>query len=58
MAAGIFTFGHIAGRVARRPAFLRHMAGAAVMVVAWSRLTTPVAAVFALTAERRGQAPA
>jgi MFS family permease len=43
MALGIFCFGHIADRLGRRPAFLAYMAGAAVMVVVYSRLTDPVA---------------
>ena len=43
MAIGIFAFGHIADRVGRRPAFLSYMLGAAVMVVAYSRLTDATA---------------
>ena len=43
MAAGIFCFGHIADRVGRRPAFFGYMLGAAVMVLAYSRLTDPTA---------------
>ena len=42
MALGIFLFGHIADRVGRRPAFLGYMAGAAVMVLVYSRLGDPV----------------
>jgi MFS family permease len=42
MAVGIFLFGHIADRVGRRPAFFGYMAGAAIMVVVYSRLTDPL----------------
>ena len=42
MALGIFLFGHIADRVGRRPTFFGYMCGAAVMVVAYSRLTDPM----------------
>ena len=41
MACGILLFGHIADRVGRRPAFLSYMAGAAVMVLVYSRLSDP-----------------
>ncbi len=41
MALGIFMFGHIADRIGRRPAFFSYMAGAAVMVLVYSRLTDP-----------------
>jgi MFS family permease len=41
MALGIFMFGHIADRIGRRPAFFSYMAGAAVMVLIYSRLTDP-----------------
>ena len=41
MALGIFSFGHIADRVGRRPAFAAYMVLAAVMVVVYSRLTDP-----------------
>jgi MFS family permease len=41
MALGIFMFGHIADRIGRRPAFFAYMAGAAVMVLVYSRLTDP-----------------
>jgi MFS family permease len=41
MALGIFLFGHIADRIGRRPAFFTYMAGAAVMVLVYSRLTDP-----------------
>ncbi len=41
MALGIFLFGHIADRIGRRPAFLAYMAGAAIMVIVYSRLTAP-----------------
>jgi MFS family permease len=43
MAVGIFTFGHIADRIGRRPAFFSYMLGAAIMVVVYSRLTDPTA---------------
>jgi MFS family permease len=43
MAVGIFTFGHIADRIGRRPAFFSYMIGAAIMVVVYSRLTDPIA---------------
>ena len=43
MAIGIFTFGHIADRIGRRPAFFSYMLGAAIMVVVYSRLTDPTA---------------
>lgn len=43
MAIGIYAFGQIADRIGRRPAFLGYMLGAAVMVVVYSRLTTPEA---------------
>jgi MFS family permease len=42
MALGIFMFGHIADRIGRRPAFFAYMAGAAVMVLVYSRLTDPI----------------
>ena len=42
MAVGIFTFGHVADRIGRRPAFFIYMVGAAVMVVVYSRLTDPI----------------
>jgi MFS family permease len=41
MAVGIFMFGNIADRIGRRPAFFSYMAGAAVMVLIYSRLTDP-----------------
>jgi MFS family permease len=47
MAVGIFTFGHIADRIGRRPAFFMYMLGAAVMVVVYSRLTDPMALLVA-----------
>jgi benzoate transport len=46
MALGIFLFGHIADRLGRRPTFLTYMLGAAIMVVAYSRLTDPAALLF------------
>jgi len=42
MALGIFMFGHIADRIGRRPAFFAYMAGAAIMVLVYSRLTDPI----------------
>lgn len=42
MAAGIFSFGHIADRIGRRPALFGYMAMAAVMVLVYSRLTDPM----------------
>jgi benzoate transport len=47
MAVGIFTFGHIADRIGRRPAFFTYMVGAAIMVVVYSRLTDPMALLVA-----------
>ena len=47
MAIGIFTFGHIADRIGRRPAFFTYMLGAAIMVVVYSRLTDPIALLIA-----------
>ena len=43
MALGIFVFGHGADRIGRRPSFIGWMAGAAVMVVMYSRLSDPTA---------------
>lgn len=43
MALGIALFGHIADRLGRRPAFLGYMIGAAVMVVVYSQLVSPMA---------------
>ncbi len=47
MAIGIYVFGHVADRIGRRPAFLGWMAGAAIMVVLYSRLTDPFALLVA-----------
>jgi MFS family permease len=47
MAVGIFTFGHIADRIGRRPAFFTYMLGAAIMVVVYSRLTDPISLLVA-----------
>jgi MFS family permease len=41
MGIGIYGFGQIADRIGRRPAFLGYMLGAAIMVVVYSKLTTP-----------------
>ncbi len=41
MGIGIYGFGQIADRIGRRPAFLSYMLGAAIMVMVYSRLTTP-----------------
>jgi MFS family permease len=43
MAFGIWLFGQLADRVGRRPMFFAFQAGAAVMVVVYSQLTTPIA---------------
>ncbi|MGM4985996.1 MULTISPECIES: MFS transporter [Rhizobium] len=43
MAVGIFSFGHIADRIGRRPTFLTYMIGASIMVVVYSQLTDPIA---------------
>ena len=47
MAIGIFVFGQVADRVGRRTAFFIYMAGAAVMVLLYSRLTDPTALLIA-----------
>jgi MFS family permease len=47
MAIGIWAFGQIADRLGRRPTFLMYMAGAAVMVVVYSRLTDASALLVA-----------
>jgi len=47
MAIGIFAFGQIADRVGRRTAFFIYMAGAAVMVLLYSRLSDPTALLLA-----------
>jgi len=43
MAVGIWVFGQFADRVGRRPALITFQAGAAVMVLVYSRLTDPTA---------------
>ena len=43
MIAGIWIFGHVADRLGRRPAFIIYMLGAAVLVIAYSRLTDAIA---------------
>ena len=43
MALGIFVFGHVADRIGRRPSFIGWMAGAAIMVVVYARLSDPTA---------------
>ena len=45
MAFGIWLFGELADRIGRRPAFLAYQAGAAVMVVVYSQLKDPTAAL-------------
>ncbi len=47
MALGIFVFGHAADRIGRRPSFIAWMAGAAIMVVVYSRMTDPTALLIA-----------
>ncbi len=42
MAFGILVFGHFADRVGRRPALFTFQAGAFIMVLAYSQLTTPM----------------
>ncbi|HEX8164602.1 MAG TPA: MFS transporter [Beijerinckiaceae bacterium] len=46
MAFGIWLFGEIADRVGRRPAFFAYQAGAAVMVIVYSQLKDPTAALI------------
>ena len=43
MAIGIFVFGHAADRIGRRPSFAAWMIGAAVMVVVYAQLVSPLA---------------
>ena len=43
MAFGIWLFGQLADRIGRRPMFLTFQAGAAIMVIVYSQLTTPLA---------------
>lgn len=43
MALGIWSFGQFADRFGRRPVFMAWQIGAAVMVVVYSQLTTPIA---------------
>jgi MFS family permease len=47
MAIGIFVFGQVADRVGRRTAFFIYMAGAAIMVLLYSRLTDPAMLLIA-----------
>jgi MFS family permease len=47
MALGIFVFGQLADRIGRRTSFFIYMAGAAVMVLIYSRLTDPNALLLA-----------
>ncbi len=42
MAFGIWLFGQLADRIGRRPVFFAFQAGAAIMVVVYAQLTTPV----------------
>jgi MFS family permease len=46
MCIGIFVFGQLADRVGRRPIFFVFQAGAAIMVVVYSQLTSPMALLF------------
>lgn len=41
MIFGIWTFGHFADRIGRRPSFLLYQTGAVIMVCAYSQLTSP-----------------
>jgi MFS family permease len=43
MAFGIWLFGQLADRIGRRPMFMTFQAGAAIMVVVYAQLATPVA---------------
>jgi len=45
MAFGIWLFGELADRIGRKPVFLAYQAGAAVMVVVYSQLKDPTAAL-------------
>jgi MFS family permease len=47
MSVGLLIFGQVADRVGRRAAFLIYMAGAAIMVLIYARLTDPTALLFA-----------
>jgi len=46
MALGIVTFGALADRVGRKPAFIAYQFGAVVMVLVYAQLTTPLALLF------------
>lgn len=46
MAIGIWCFGQLADRIGRRPTFFLYQAGAIVMVIVYSRLTDPSAALL------------
>jgi MFS family permease len=46
MAFGIWLFGQLADRIGRKPVFLAYQAGAAVMVVVYSQLKDPTAALI------------
>ena len=47
MAIGIYSFGQVADRIGRRPAFFGYMLGAAIMVIVYSQLTDPFALLIA-----------
>jgi MFS family permease len=47
MSAGLLVFGQVADRVGRRAAFFIYMAGAAIMVLIYSRITDPMVLLFA-----------
>ncbi|MEO6974187.1 MAG: MFS transporter [Rhodoferax sp.] len=47
MMAGIWVFGQLADRIGRKPSFLLFQAGAVIMVLTYSQLTTPNAMLWA-----------
>ena len=46
MCVGIGAFGHLADRIGRRPTFILFQAGAAIMVVVYAQLVSPMALLF------------